>query len=88
MPKKIISWINPNFQQGPKEFNAYYLPYSPGVIWSYVRQFDSVSNHYELGDFIWRRDPVEQAVEILSKADIVGLSTYVWNRNYINVLAR
>ena len=34
MSKKIVSFVNPNFQQGPKEFNAYYLPYTPAVLWS------------------------------------------------------
>ena len=31
---KKISFVSPNFQQGPKEFNAYYLPYSPAVLWA------------------------------------------------------
>lgn len=23
-----LAWVQPNFQQGPKELNAHYLPYS------------------------------------------------------------
>lgn len=88
MSKKIVSFVNPNFQQGPKEFNAYYLPYSPAILWSYAQQFDSVSEQYELGDFIWRRDPIEEVVQLLSKCAVVGFSTYIWNRSYNNVLAR
>jgi radical SAM superfamily enzyme YgiQ (UPF0313 family) len=88
MRKKIVSFVCPNFPQGPKEFNAYYLPYSPGVIWSYANQFDVVSDNFQLGEFIWRRDPIEEVVERLKNHDIVGLSTYIWNRSYINVLGR
>lgn len=83
-----VSFVNPNFQQGPREFNAYYLPYSPGVLWSYVYQFDDIKENYVLGEFIWRRDKIEDAVEQLKDSDIVGFSTYVWNRSYNTVLAR
>lgn len=85
---KKVSFVNPNFQQGPKEFNAYYLPYSPAVLWSYAQQFKTVTDKYELADFIWRRDPIDQVVELLKDNAVVGFSTYIWNRSYNNVLAR
>lgn len=88
MPKKKISFVNPNFQQGPKEFNAYYLPYSPAILWSYVAQFQHITDNYELGEFIWRRETIEDAVELLKDSAVVGFSTYIWNRSYNNVLAR
>ena len=88
MHKKKISFVNPNFQQGPKEFNAYYLPYSPGIIWSYVNQFDDITDSFELDQFIWRRDPIEEVVERLKDNDVVGFSTYIWNRSYNHVLGR
>lgn len=86
--KKKISFVTPNFRQGPEEFNAYYLPYSAAVIWSYANQFDYVKEHYELGDFIWRRDPVDNVVELLKDCAVVGFSTYIWNRNYNNIVAK
>jgi len=85
---KIISLVQPNFQQGPKEFNAHYLPYSAGVLWAYVNQFDSIKSNYQLEDIIWRRDNINETVNKLSKCDIVGFSTYVWNKNYNYALAR
>jgi len=88
MSKKIVSFVNPNFQQGPKEFNAYYLPYTPAVLWSYVNQFPEISDNYELGDFIWRRDNIEETVELLKHSSVVGFSTYIWNRSYNAVLGR
>jgi radical SAM superfamily enzyme YgiQ (UPF0313 family) len=83
-----ISLVQPNFQQGPKEFNAHYLPYSVGVLWAYVNQFESIKSNYQLEDIIWRRDNIDKTVAKLSKCDIVGFSTYVWNKNYNYALAR
>jgi putative methyltransferase len=83
-----ISLVQPNFQQGPKEFNAHYLPYSVGVLWAYVNQFESIKSNYQLEDIIWRRNSIDETVSKLSKCDIVGFSTYVWNKNYNYALAR
>ena len=88
MSHKLISLVQPNFQQGPKEFNAHYLPYSVGVLWAYVNQFDSIKENYQLVDLIWRRDNIEDTVAKLAKCDIVGFSCYVWNKNYNYTLAR
>ena len=88
MNKKKVSFVNPNFQQGPKEFNAYYLPYTSGVIWAYSNSFTEITDYYELGDFIWRRDKITDAIELLKGSDVVGFSTYIWNKNYNNTLAK
>jgi putative methyltransferase len=85
---KRFSIVQPNFQQGPKEFNAHYLPYSAGVLWAYVNQFDSIKSNYQLEDLIWRRDNIDDTINKLSKCDIVAFSTYVWNKNYNYALAR
>lgn len=85
---KKVSFVNPNFQQGPKELNAYYLPYSAGILWSYVYQFDDIKQDYELDSFIWNRIPINKAIEQLKNSDIIGFSTYIWNKNYNNELAR
>lgn len=86
--KQKVSFVNPNFQQGPTEFNAYYLPYSPGILWSYANQFAHISDNFELGNFIWRRDTIKDAINQLKDSKVVGFSTYIWNRNYCNVIAR
>jgi len=85
---KKVSFVNPNFQQGPKEYNAYYLPYTASILWSYVYQFESIKQQYKLGVFIWRRDDFSSAIESLKDSDIVGFSTYIWNKNYNNELAK
>lgn len=86
--KKTVGFINVNFQQGPKEFNAHYLPYSVGILWAYAQQFPEISDNYQLGEFVWRRDNIDIAVNKLINCDVVGFSCYVWNRNYSYTLAR
>ena len=83
-----IAWVQPNFQQGPKELNAHYLPYSAGVIWSYAIADPEIKARFELTEWVWRRDEVEPIVARLAKNDIVAFSTYVWNHNYNYELAR
>ncbi len=88
MTKKKISFVQPNFQQGPKEFNAYYLPYSAGVILSYALDSEKVSAAWELDHLVWRREPIESLALKLSTNDIVAFSTYVWNHRYNYKLAQ
>ena len=83
-----VAWVQPNFQQGPKEFNAYYLPYSAGVIWSYAMADPEVAAQFELTDMLWRRDAIEPTAQRLATNDIVTFSTYVWNHQYNYALAR
>jgi len=45
-----VSLVQPNFPQGPKSKNAYYLPYSVGVLWAYAKQFSEVTDQWELGE--------------------------------------
>lgn len=82
MNKKKISFVQPNFQQGPKEYNAYYLPYSAGVILSYALAGEKVNNNWELHHLVWRREPIEELALKLSTSDLVAFSTYVWNHRY------
>ena len=86
--KKKFSWVQPHYRQGSKSRNNYYLPYSAGILWCYVSQFPDLMAQYELGEVIWRREPIDEVVERLRHHDIVGFSTYVWNRYYNYELAR
>ena len=85
---KTISFVNPNFQQGPSEFNAYYLPYSTGMLWAYAAQFPEITDQWQLGEFIWRREDIQSAAQRLSQHHMVGFSTYIWNKSYNHELAR
>jgi len=87
MHQKTVSLVQPNFQQGPKEFNAHYLPYSVGVLWAYVSQFDDITNYYKLDTIVWKRTSIQATAETLATSDIIAFSTYVWNKNYNYALA-
>lgn len=84
---KKISLVQPNFQQGPKELNAYYLPYSVGILWSYIQKFDHLRQSYELDHIVWRRDNVYETAKKIAQNDVVAFSTYVWCKNYNYALA-
>jgi tRNA A37 methylthiotransferase MiaB len=83
-----VAWVQPNFQQGPKEFNAYYLPYSAGVIWSYALTDPWIRDNFRCTDMIWRREAIEPLAQRLAQNDICTFSTYVWNHQYNYTLAR
>jgi putative methyltransferase len=88
MSTKKVSLVQPNFQQGPKEFNAHYLPYSVGVLWSYVQQFDEIKSYYELDKLLWRRTNIKETANSISDNHIIAFSTYVWNKNYNYAVAQ
>ena len=83
--QKIISFVQVNFQQGPRELNAYYLPYTAGVVLAYALEHNP---DWQLGELVWRRDPIEQTAQRLKHSDVIGFSTYVWNHQYNYALAR
>ena len=83
-----IAWVQPNFQQGPKEFNAYYLPYSAGVIWSYSLADPAIRERFKVTEFLWRREAIEETADRLCHNHMVAFSTYVWNHRYNYELAR
>lgn len=84
----LISIVQPNFQQGPKEYNAHYLPYSVAILWSYAYQFQTIKDNYTLDKIVWRRANVEVVARSLEKNAVVAFSTYVWNKKYNYALAR
>ena len=86
--KTIISWVQPNFQQGPEESNAFYLPYSVGVIWAYCLTDPTIKQNFVMGELVWRRDLIHEVAAKLATSNIVAFSTYVWNRAYNYELAR
>ena len=86
--KTKIAWVQPNFQQGPKEFNAYYLPYSAGVVWSYSLHDSAIRDQFEVTEWIWRREAIEETAQRLAKNDIVASSVYVWNHRYNYALCK
>jgi len=56
-----------------------YLPYSVGLLQSYVRQHAADAARYDFLLPVYQRLPVRDAVTQLVPAHVVGFSAYVWN---------
>lgn len=56
-----------------------YLPYAVGLLEAYVRHATPDPSRYRFLPPLFRRLPVDDAVEHLRSADVAGFSTYVWN---------
>lgn len=80
MKKLNLGYVN--YKQGLPEENIYYLPYSTGLLWSYAKTIPAISNVWDLGTILWRRDDIDSIYKQLADCDVLGLSTYVWNKNY------
>lgn len=83
----LISFVQPNFRQGPGGIAAY-LPYSVGILWSYALTNETIKTKLALDKLVYKRESIEELANQLSKNDIVAFSTYVWNRNYNFKLAQ
>lgn len=64
------------------------LPYSLGLLQSYVEAHAPVPDAYQFLEPVFLREPLAPLVERLGSADLVGFSTYVWNMQYSLALAR
>ena len=85
---KKLNLVQVNFAQGPRELNAFYLPYSVGVLWSYAASIPAVAASWELNQLAWRRDPIDSVYKQLADCDVIGFSSYVWNKSYNYELAK
>ena len=83
-----IGLVQPNFQSGPKHLNAYYLPYSVGVLWSYAKQNSVIKENVSRVEWVFKRDPLDVVIEQLKECSVVFFSIYVWNKNYCYKLAK
>jgi len=75
----VISLVQPNFAMSLTK-DRFFLPYSAATIWAYIASFNDTS--IKLNQLIFKRDSVELTAQLLAKDDVVGFSTYMWNREY------
>lgn len=64
-----------------------FLPYSIGSIAAYSFGNPEIFNFYELGEFIFTKLPVSEALEKMDSPYLVGFSCYMWNVEYNLTLA-
>lgn len=77
--------MNIYFFQCQEDYNGnMYLPYSSGMLWTYVSQFDDIKSNYNLVDIYFEKIDINLYLEKLSNniPDIVLFSNYGWNTNY------
>ena len=68
--------------------NQIRLPYSTGLVWSYCKTFKEITDNYELLDWLFWREDINQMLSRIKNPDIVGFSHFVWNEQINNDLAK
>ena len=58
-----------------------YLPYSSGVIWSYVKNIKEIKKNYILRDWFYAREEAEDIIAKIKDPDILLFSCFMWNWN-------
>ena len=86
--KKNVYLVQPNFKSTIEGQSSYWLPYSVGVLWSYSQQYQEIRDHYELKQFIFKRDNIQSVVNTLQDQLVMVLSCYVWNWEYNKALGQ
>ena len=66
---------------------SYWLPYSTGCLWSYLNQFDDITENYQLMELGYKRENQEDVISRMVDPAVVGFSCYIWNERYCLDLA-
>lgn len=82
-----LNLIQSNFRQGPSHLNAYFLPYSVGLLWSYARSRSIILEQWELSELIFKRVDIKTNYKRLADCNVIGFSNYVWNKAHNYKLA-
>jgi len=65
------------------------LPYSAASLWAYAKQFQEIEKNYKLAsDILFIKKPIEEIMQDVKEPDVFGFSTYTWNSNYSDALAK
>ena len=59
----------------------YYLPYSIGLLYAFVKKNSSDPERYDFNSIIYKRKHLDDCFEHLKDRNVVLFSTYVWNEN-------
>ena len=82
MSKKRIYFFQPQYGVKLRGFENYWMPYSVACIWSYCKEHDFVSDNFELGDLVFKRENPDKLLDRLDNPSICAFSCYVWNEQY------
>jgi len=59
--------------------DATFLPISAAYVWEYCRSQSDICNEWTLGNIFFERETVGEYLSKIDNPDIVAFSTYVWN---------
>ena len=83
MRNLVVQLVQVNFRYGE---NAY-LPYSVGLLESYVSSDERLKN-ISFRETIFLRQPIKETTNSLAGVDVLAISCYLWNWNWSLELAR
>src|SRR3989344_5605089 len=66
----------------------YYFPLSAGMLQAYAQKHLKYAKDYEFARLIYKSMRIEEASELLSDCDIIGISNYVWNEQNSLAIAK
>jgi putative methyltransferase len=66
----------------------YWIPYSAGIVWSYVSQFKEIKENFILDRIFFKRDPLNDVFNRIKDPKVVGFSCYIWNETYCLSIAK
>jgi putative methyltransferase len=61
---------------------SYWIPYSIGCLWSYLQQFESITDNWNLKELGYKRENHQNILGRLENPKVCGFSCYVWNEQY------
>ncbi|MBO06636.1 MAG: hypothetical protein CMI58_06350 [Parcubacteria group bacterium] len=65
-----------------------YLPYSSGVVWSYVKKDSKINNNFILKDWFYYRNNIKNIIEKINNPQFLLFSCFSWNWNLNCEIAR
>ena len=61
--------------------NQVYLPYSSGVVWSYIKNNPIIKKNYQLKDWFFARDNASNIINKIENPSVLLFSCFMWNWN-------
>ena len=77
---RTIQLVQLNNQYGKQV----YLPYSAGVLESFVKQNKKIRDNYIFKEYIFLKESILDIVNKIRQVDILGISCYIWNWKIIS----
>lgn len=77
-----VQLVQVNYRYG----NNVFLPYSAGCLQSAVQADHDLSSRIKFRESIFERHSIDELIPQLSEVDVLGLSAYIWNWEYVKTL--